>query len=87
MAKKKKAAHRHASPISQDKPATLKDMLRPGVLEELKAQAAQLKAEEETRREQRRKEAEEARIAEQKRLENDFEYLLKNSDLDWKKYK
>lgn len=86
MAKKKKMTAA-ANPQSHEKPATLKDLLNPEVLEKLKAQADQLQAEAEQRKEEARKQAAEARKAEQKRLENDFEHLLENSSLDWKKFK
>ncbi|CAM2871806.1 YqkE family protein [Paenibacillus sediminis] len=86
MAKKKKTipAPNHAN---QDKPATLKDLLNAEVLNKLKAQADQLKEIEEKQKEVARKQAEEERKAEQKQRENDFEYLLNNSSLDWEKYK
>lgn len=74
-------------PAAQDKAATLKDLLSPEVLSKLKAQADDLKAEEAKRREEEKKRVEEARRAERKRLENDFEHLLNNSSMDWKKYK
>ena len=80
-----------SAPASQagasDKAATLKDLLRPDVVDKLKAQAAELKSEEEARKEAQRKQAEEARKAEQKRLDNDFEHLLNTSSADWRKYK
>ncbi|WP_342554554.1 YqkE family protein [Paenibacillus sp. FSL R7-0652] len=72
---------------TQDKPATLKDLLSSDVLEKLKAQANEAKAAEAERKEQERLQAEEARKAEQKRKDNDFEYLLNNSSMDWKKHK
>ncbi|WP_088830209.1 YqkE family protein [Paenibacillus tyrfis] len=85
MAKKNKPAA-PPSAASQDKPATLKDLLNPDVVSKLKAQADQMKAEAEIQREEARKQAEAARKAEQKRLDNNFEYLLNNSGMDWKKY-
>jgi single-stranded DNA-specific DHH superfamily exonuclease len=86
MAKKKKQAAAPAT-ISQDKAATLKDLLNPDVIAKLKAQADEMKAEEEKRKEDQRKQAEEALKAEQKRRDNDFEYLLNNTKSDWRKYK
>lgn len=71
----------------EDKPATLKDLLNADVVSKLKAQAEQMKAEEEALRLAQRQREEEARKAEKKRLENDFEYLLNNSKLDWRKHK
>lgn len=93
MAKKNRPRAGQTPPASQEKsagkekPATLQDLLNPQVLEKLKAQQAELEAEESRRREEKRRQEEEARRAEQKRLENDFEHLLKNSSLDWRKYK
>jgi len=86
LAKKQKNIPRQAQP-AEDKPATLKDMLRPDVLEKLKAQADALKAEEHNRAEEKRKQAEDARKAEQKRLDNDFGHLLESSGMDWRKFK
>ncbi|WJH31894.1 YqkE family protein [Paenibacillus sp. CC-CFT742] len=76
-----------APKAAQDKPTTLKDLLSSDVLEKLKAQADEAKAAEAQRKEEERQQAEEARKAEQKRRDNDFEYLLNNSSLDWKKHK
>ena len=67
--------------------ATLKDLLAPELLQKLKAQADELKADEERKRLEAARLAEEERQAEQKRRENDFGYLLNNSKLDWKTYK
>ena len=90
MAKKDKhrgtAAQSNAQP-KEEKAATLKDLLRPDVLDKLKATAQDLKSAEEQRKEDLRKREEEARKAEQKRLDNDFEYLLNNSKLDWRSNK
>jgi hypothetical protein len=86
MAKKKNVpAVKKAA--TNDAPATLKDLLRPEVLDKLKAQADELKAEEENRREASRKAAADSRKAEEKRLENDFGHLLETSKQDWRKYK
>ncbi|MDP4099032.1 YqkE family protein [Paenibacillus sp. P96] len=85
MAKKRKSAA--PAPAAQDKPATLKDLLSSDVLEKLKAQANEAQAEQERRQEEERAKAIAARKAEQKRLDNDFEYLLNNSSMDWKKHK
>ncbi|WP_409346323.1 YqkE family protein [Paenibacillus sp. MBLB4367] len=87
MAKKPHKPAGRQPQAAEDKPATLKDMLRPDVLEKLKAQADALKAEEHNRAEEKRKQAEDARKAEQKRLENDFGHLLESSGMDWRKYK
>jgi hypothetical protein len=82
MAKKKRSAL--TTPVSQDKPATLKDLLNTETLDKLKAQADEWKAEEDRRKEEVKKQADEARKAEKKRLENDFEHLLNNSNLNWR---
>lgn len=71
----------------EEKPATLKDLLNADILQKLQAQADQLKAEEARREKEKLRQLEEARKAEQKRLENNFEYLLSNSKLDWRQYK
>ncbi|GGH39151.1 YqkE family protein [Paenibacillus segetis] len=85
MAKKKT---RHVAPVaSEDKPATLKDLLSADVLSKLKETAADMKREEEQRKEQARLKAEEERKAKQKQLDNNFEHLLSTSDMDWHKYK
>ncbi|WP_339817505.1 YqkE family protein [Paenibacillus sp. FSL R7-0216] len=70
-----------------DKPATLKDLLGEDTLAKLRAQANELKKDEERHQEEARVRKEEARRAEQKRLDNDFEHLLNTSELDWHKYK
>ncbi|MFD0716670.1 YqkE family protein [Paenibacillus sp. GCM10027626] len=96
MAKAKKrqstAARNDQRPSSSaaqgaDKPATLKDLLRPDLVEKLKAHSSELKAADEQRKEQERQQIEAARKAEQKRLENDFEHLLNNSRMDWRQHK
>lgn len=85
MAKKRQPVS--AKPEASDKPATLKDLLNPEVVSKLKSQADEMKAKEAEQREKNRQEAEAARKAEKKRLENDFGYLLENSGMDWRKYK
>ncbi|MFC7679431.1 YqkE family protein [Paenibacillus sp. GCM10028914] len=72
---------------SSEKPATLKDLLNPQVIEQLKAKADSLKADEAKRIEEERLKREEARKAEQKKLDNDFGHLLENSGMDWRKFK
>lgn len=78
MTKKRKFAPA-PKPFPQDKPATLKDILSPELLSKLKAQATELKAEEERVKDETKREAEGLQKAEQKRLDNDFEYLLNKS--------
>jgi len=95
MAKGKKrhsghpASRAHGAPQEQagEKPVTLKDMLGADTLAKLKQQAETLKQEEARLKEAKRQEAEAAKEAERKRREQDFEYLLNESSLDWKKYK
>jgi hypothetical protein len=70
-----------------DKPATLKDLLNPDIIKKLQAQVDGMKAAEAAEKEKARLQAEEAKKEEQKRLDNDFEYLLKNSSMDWRKNK
>ncbi|KIL41689.1 hypothetical protein SD70_05565 [Gordoniibacillus kamchatkensis] len=72
---------------ASDKPATLRDLLSPETVKQLKEQADAMRAEEAKRKEEQRAQAEAARKAEQKRLDNDFEHLLKSSGLDWRKFK
>lgn len=86
MAKKNRQA-KPAPAAVNDTPATLKDLLDPEVLQKLKAQADALKQDEANRKLEQRKTEEEARKAEQKRRDNDFEYLLENTKMDWKKFK
>ncbi|CAM4338124.1 YqkE family protein [Paenibacillus tarimensis] len=85
MAKKKQAAGSQRP--SGDKPATLKDLLSADTINQLKVQAERLQEQAEHKKQEALKAAEEARKAEQKRLENDFEYLLNNSKMDWKSHK
>lgn len=94
MANKKKKQGQVASKVenkhreeSIDKPVTLKDMLGSATVAKLKQHADALKQEEAQLQEKKRAEAEAARIAQQKANDNDFEYLLKNSSMDWKKHK
>ncbi|GIO51936.1 YqkE family protein [Paenibacillus cellulositrophicus] len=76
-----------SKPQVSDKPATLKDLLSSEVLDKLKQQSNELKAEQQKQKEEQERQAAEARKAEQKRLDNDFEHLLENSSMDWRKYK
>lgn len=69
-----------------DKPATLRDLLGADTIAKLKAQADALKQEESAKQEAKRKEAEAARLAEQKRNENDFGYLLEHTKVKDTKY-
>ncbi|AJS59751.1 YqkE family protein [Paenibacillus sp. IHBB 10380] len=86
MAKKKRPTN-SPKPASDYAPTTLKDLLSGEILEQLKAQADEMKAEEKKKKETEQLKIEEARQAEQKKLENSFEHLLENSSQDWRKYK
>jgi len=91
MAKKKKQQHRAANAAAQsgekDSPITLKELLGADVLGKLRAQSDELKQQEAGRREEARRQEEERKKQEQKARENDFAYLLENSDQSWGKYK
>ncbi|WP_054024556.1 YqkE family protein [Bacillus sp. FJAT-28004] len=91
MGKKQKkitsSAPRSAPKNEPDNGLTLKDLLSNEVLGKLKAQADDMKQAEALRKEELRKQEEEKKKQEQKRLENDFSYLLDNSDPNWSKHK
>ncbi|MFD2612269.1 YqkE family protein [Paenibacillus gansuensis] len=87
MGKKKHQREQSAKPADADKPATLKDLLGKDVLDRLKQHSDAWKEEESRAKEEKRLKEEAAKKAEQKRLENDFEYLLSNSKTDWRKFK
>ncbi|MEF2245027.1 MULTISPECIES: YqkE family protein [unclassified Paenibacillus] len=88
MAKKKSKAVNHNKQMdAQPSGNMLKDLLNADVLDKLKLQAKETeKAEQERKQREKEKEAEAKRQA-QKKLENDFSYLLDNSDPNWSKYK
>jgi Protein of unknown function (DUF3886) len=83
---KKKSKQNHQSkPKKDDSAVTLKDMINPDLMRQLKEQQEQLKAEEE-----RSKEAEERRKREERRLKEknkSFEELLNESGMNWKEFK
>lgn len=95
MGKKQKKVHssaprsapKAASNNEQDNGMTLKDLLSSDMLNKLKAQADEMKQAEANLKEDLRKQEEEKKKQEQKRLENDFSYLLENSDPSWSKHK
>ncbi|MCM3632987.1 MULTISPECIES: YqkE family protein [Paenibacillus] len=79
-----------ARPASQDtvaSGASLKELLNADTLAKLKAQSEAMEQNEKQRREEEAARKAEAERAERKRLENDFNYLLENSDPNWSKYK
>jgi hypothetical protein len=86
MAHKKPHGEKAGAKRSPDR-TTLKDMLAPELLQQLQSAKHKWQAEEERRAEQLRRQAAERRKQEQEQLENNFEYLLNQSDLDWKKFK
>lgn len=69
------------------KPTTLKDLLNADVLAKLQAQSNEMKEKERTEQEQKRQAEVARREKEKKELESNFEYLLKNSKMDWKQFK
>ncbi|MGO4544892.1 YqkE family protein [Paenibacillus sp. 2TAB23] len=78
---------RQASKPESDSGLTLKDLLSSDVLSKLKLQADEMKQADADKKEELRKQEEDKKRAEQKRLENDFSYLLDNSDPNWSKHK
>ncbi len=66
---------------------SLGDLLSAETLGKLKAQADEMKQADAARKENLRKQEDERKKQEQKRRENDFAYLLENSDQSWSKYK
>lgn len=91
MGKKQKkpasAPFKAAPKKEEDNGLTLKDLLGKDIVGKLKEQSDKLKQAEADVKENQRLEAEEKKKAEQKRLENDFSYLLDNSDPNWSKHK
>jgi hypothetical protein len=91
MGKKRKPAvsssARTAHAGEKDHPVLLNELLSAEIVNKLKAQAEELKKAEANRKEEIRKQEEEKKKLEQKRLENDFSYLLENSDPNWSKHK
>lgn len=86
MAKKKQSTPA-PKPTSDYKSTTLKDLLSGEILEQLKSQADEMKAEEKKKKEEQELQKIEARKQEQKKLDNNFEHLFENSNQDWRKYK
>ncbi|MDF2854505.1 MAG: hypothetical protein K0Q87_356 [Neobacillus sp.] len=83
---KKKSKQKNLSkPKKEDSAVTLKDMINPELLKQLKNQQEELKAVEE-----QKKEAEEQRKREERRLKEknkSFEDLLNESGMNWKEFK
>ena len=83
--KKQKRQQNQSKPKKDDPAVTLKDLINPDLMKQLKEQQDQLMLEEE-----RRKEAEEARKREERRLKEknkSFEELLNESGMNWKEFK
>lgn len=91
MGKKRKPAVSSSAKFTpkseKDQPILLNELLSADIVNKLKAQAEELKKAEASRKEQIRMQEEEKKKLEQKRLENDFSYLLENSDPNWSKHK
>lgn len=72
-------------PKKEEAAVTLKDLIHPDLVKQLKAQQENLKLAEE-----KRKEEEEKRKREERRLREknkSFEELLQDSEMDWRKFK
>lgn len=83
--KKQKRSQNQSKPKKDVSAVTLKDLIDPNLMKQLKEQQDQLKAEEE-----RRIEAEEQRKREERRLKEknkSFEELLNESGMNWKEFK
>lgn len=81
-------SHRGPNQFQQEEASqghSLKELLGADTIQKLKSQAEEMKLAEQKRKEELRKQEEEAKKREQKRLENDFSYLLDNSDPSWSK--
>ncbi|WP_028610607.1 YqkE family protein [Paenibacillus harenae] len=91
MGKKKNTAAafpgKSAPQGDKEKPVLLNELLSADIVQKLKAKAEELSEEETVRKEALRKQEEEKKRQEQKKRENDFAYLLENSDANWSKYK
>lgn len=73
------------TPKKDDSALTLKDMINPELMKQLKAQQEELKAEEEKRKEQEdERKREERRVREKNKS---FEELLNESSMNWKEFK
>ncbi len=65
----------------------LKDLLNDKVVDQLKNRAKEVEQEEKKKLQAKQEQEAEKRRQEKKKLENDFSYLLENSDSNWNKYK
>jgi hypothetical protein len=85
MKKHSKQKNQAAKPKKDESAVTLKDMINPDLMKQLKEQQEQLKAAEEKRIEE-----EEQRKREERRLKEknkSFEELLNESGMNWKEFK
>jgi predicted Rossmann fold nucleotide-binding protein DprA/Smf involved in DNA uptake len=83
--KKKLKQKNQSKPKKEDAAVTLKDMINPDLIKQLKEQQEQLKA-----AETKQKEEEEQRKREERRLKEknkSFEELLNESGMNWKEFK
>jgi len=83
--KKQKGQNNQSKPKKDETAVTLKDLMNPELIKQLKDQQNQLKAEEE-----RKKEEEEQRKREERRLKEknkSFQELLNESGMNWKEFK
>jgi hypothetical protein len=83
--KKQKKQTNQSKPKKEDKALTLKDLINPDLMRQLKEQQDQLKAEEDRKKaEEEQKKREERRLKEKNKS---FEELLNESGMNWKEYK
>jgi len=83
--KKQKRQNNQSKPKKEDTAVTLKDLIDPSLMKQLKEQQNQLKAEEE-----KRNAAEEERKREERRQKEknkSFEELFNESGMNWKEFK
>ncbi|MBO0960856.1 YqkE family protein [Neobacillus sp. MM2021_6] len=83
--KKQRKQNNQSKPKKEDSAVTLKDLIDPNLMKQLKEQQDHLKAEEE-----KRKAADEERKREERRLKEknkSFEELLNESGMNWKEFK
>ncbi|MBY0145554.1 YqkE family protein [Neobacillus niacini] len=83
--KKKSKQKNQSKPKIEEAAVTLKDMINPELIKQLKEQQDQLKAAEERKREEEmQRKREERRLKEKNKS---FEELLNESGMNWKEYK
>jgi hypothetical protein len=83
--KKKSKQKNQSKPKNEEAAVTLKDMINPELIKQLKEQQDQLKAAEERKREEEvQRKREERRLKEKNKS---FEELLNESGMNWKEFK